>query len=129
MITTTKTADTASRVLDKAAQSADQAIRSTQDSANKALDSAVDAVEELRQDAAPFLNRAAEKASAIAHRGVDAVLESSQQIRDRARQAGDVTVGYIKDEPVKSVLIAVAAGAATALLLSWLSRSRGSRAV
>lgn len=125
MITTTKTAD---NLLDKAAksanQAADQAIRSTQESASKAIDGAADAVDELRQDAAPLLNRAAEKASALAHRGVDAVLESSQQMRDRARQAGDATVGYIKDEPVKSILIAAATGAALMALLTLLSRNR-----
>ncbi len=48
-------------------------------------------------------------------------------MREKIGRAGDVTVGYIKDEPVKAVLIAAATGAVAAMVLSWLSRSRSSR--
>ena len=48
-------------------------------------------------------------------------------MRDKAVQVSDQTVGYIKDEPVKAVLVAAAAGAVAALLIGWLSRSRSDR--
>lgn len=73
---------------------------------------------------APMLTRAAEQATAMAHRGIDAVREGSQQVRDKAQRASENTVQYIKDEPVKAVLIAAAAGAALMALVSLVSRSR-----
>ncbi len=109
---------------DQAAQSADSAIRSTQRVANDALDSLAVSVQDMRHQAAPLLNRANERAVALARRGVDAVRDSSQHLRDRAMRASDHTLGYIKDEPVKSMLIAAAAGAALMALVGLLTRSR-----
>jgi ElaB/YqjD/DUF883 family membrane-anchored ribosome-binding protein len=68
--------------------------------------------------------QSADQAIALARRGVDAVRGSSQQLRERARRASDSTVGYIKDEPVKSVLIAAVAGATLSALASLLMRPR-----
>lgn len=110
---------------DRAAQSADSAIKSTQSVANDAFDSLSGTVKDIRDQAAPMVNRAAEQASALAHRGADAVRESSRQLRERAAQASDTTVSYIKDEPVKSILIAAATGAALMGLVSLMGRSRG----
>ena len=111
---------------DQAAHSADNAIRSTQSAANNALDGLAVKVQDVRNQAAPLLNRASDQASALARRGVDAVRDTSQQLRDKALRASDTTVQYIKDEPVKSVLIAAATGAALMALVSLLARSRGS---
>ena len=111
---------------DQAAQSADHAIRSTQRVANEALDSLAGSVQDMRHQAAPLLNRATEQVSALAQRSVDAVRGGSQQLRDQARHASDSTVNYIKDEPVKAVLIAAATGAVLMALVSLVSRSRHS---
>jgi ElaB/YqjD/DUF883 family membrane-anchored ribosome-binding protein len=78
----------------------------------------------LAAQAGPMIDRAAGKASALAHRGLDAVLESSDQLRAKAHQASDSTVAYIRQEPVKAMLMAAAAGAALTALISLLSRSR-----
>jgi ElaB/YqjD/DUF883 family membrane-anchored ribosome-binding protein len=110
-------------VVDQAANAADQAIKSTQRATNEALDGLADGVQDLRHQATPLLNRATEQASAMAHRGMDAVRETSQQVRDKARQAQDSTVTYIRDEPVKSMLIAAATGAALMGLLGLMTRS------
>ena len=109
---------------DQAAQSADDVIKSTQRVANEALDSLAVRVQDMRHQAAPLLNRASEQASALAQRGVDAVRDTSQQLRDKALHASDSTVAYIKDEPVKAMLIAAATGAALMALISLISRSR-----
>ena len=109
---------------DQAAQTADHAIKSTQHLANGAFDSLSHSVKDLRDQAAPLVNRATEQASALAHRGADAVRESSRQLREQAAHASDVTVNYIKDEPVKSILIAAATGAALMGLISMMGRSR-----
>lgn len=124
MITNTLTGQS-NALTDRAAQSADSAIKSTQSVANDAFDSLSGTVKDIRDQAAPMVNRAAEQASALAHRGADAVRESSRQLRERAAQASDTTVSYIKDEPVKSILIAAATGAALMGLVSLMGRSRG----
>jgi ElaB/YqjD/DUF883 family membrane-anchored ribosome-binding protein len=125
MIATNKPlGSTSNNVADQAAQGADSAIKSTQRYANEALDTMSDKVQELRDQAAPVLNRVAEKAETLARRGMGAVKDSSQQLRERAAQVSDNTVGYIKDEPVKAILIAAATGAALMALIGMMTRSR-----
>ncbi|URI09184.1 hypothetical protein MW290_26835 [Aquincola tertiaricarbonis] len=125
MVSTTSAAPakTANDVADQAAKSADSAIRSTQRLANESLDQLSDKIHELRDTAVPAINRLASEAETLARRGLDTVRERSAQIRERAVRVSDNTVGYIKDEPVKSMLIAAATGAALMALVSLLSRS------
>ena len=61
---------------------------------------------------------------AAARRGMEAVRDSSQQLRERAMQAQDMTVAYVKDEPIKAMLIAAATGALLMGIISMLGRSR-----
>jgi ElaB/YqjD/DUF883 family membrane-anchored ribosome-binding protein len=72
----------------------------------------------------PLLSRAADQASALAHRGVESARDTSRQLRDKALRVSDSTVSYIKDEPVKALLIAAAAGAALVAMASLIGRSR-----
>ena len=120
-----KVSEQPNKLADQAAMSADQAIKSTQRVANEALDGLANGVQDLRNQAAPLLNRVGEQAGAMAQRGVDAVRDSSAQLRERALQASDTTVSYIKDEPVKAMLIAAAAGAALMAMLSLMTRPNG----
>ena len=115
--------DTASNLAGQAAQGAESAIRSTQRVANDALDSLSDSVEGARAKAMPALSRVAGDAEDLARRGINAVRDGSAQLRDQAVRASDKTVGYIKDEPVKAMLIAAAAGAALMALVALLGRS------
>ena len=124
MIATSKPFSQANNLADEASQSADGAIRTTQRMANEALTTLSDKVHEARDQAAPVINRVAAKAEELARRSADAVRDTSQQVKERAYRASDATVGYIKDEPVKSILIAVAAGAALMALFSLLGRDR-----
>ena len=109
-------AQEAPNIVDHAAESATAAIRSTQHVANTAFDRMSDSVDSAREHAAPLINRWSSQAESAARRSVDAV-------RERAMQASSVTTGYIKDEPLKAVFIAAAAGAALMALMS-LIRSR-----
>lgn len=120
-----KVSEESNGIADQAAKSADQAIKSTQRVANDALDGLAGSVQDLRNQAAPLLNRVGEQAGAMAQRGVDAVRDSSTQLREKALQASDTTVSYIKDEPVKAMLIAAAAGAALMAMMSLMTRSNG----
>lgn len=109
---------------DDVAKSTDQTKKLTSHVAGDALGSLSGTVQDIRQQAAPILNRATERAGALAQRGVDTVRETSQQLQEKALRASDNTVKYIKDEPVKSMLIATAIGAGLMALLSLMSRSR-----
>lgn len=119
-----KSMDQASSLADQAAHSAEQAIKSTQRVANEALNNLAGSVQDMRHQTAPMLNRATEQVSELAQLGVDSVREASQQLRDKALRASDNTVNYIKDEPVKALLIAAATGAALMAMVSLMSRSR-----
>ena len=120
----TPTIDKTSKLIDQASHSADEAIRATQQAANHAVDSAGNALQDLRHQTAPILERASEQVSAMAHRDLDSVRETSHQLRLKAEHASDSTVGYIRQEPVKAVLIAAATGAALMALVSLVARSR-----
>jgi len=109
----------AKTLADYAANTAGSAIKSTQRATNNALDGLVGGVQNLRQQAAPAINRV----GALAQQGVDSVRDTAQHMRERALHATDSTVSYVKDEPVKSMLIAAAAGAGLIALLSLLTRS------
>ncbi len=83
-----------------------------------------DAAQHLLDQAAPLYERAVDQVSALAHQGANTVREGSHLLRSKANQASDCTVSYIRDEPVKAVLIAAAAGAALMAALALLGRSR-----
>ena len=119
-----KSVEHPSNLADSAAEKADAAIRSTQRATNSALDGLSASVQDARSHVSPLLDRASEQAAALAQRGIDAVRASSQQVRDKAVQATDVTAGYIRNDPIKAVLIAAATGAALMALVGLLSRSR-----
>lgn len=79
--------------------------------------------------AAPqVLTRAASQVEDLARRGIERARETSAQVKDQVARVGDRSVGYVRDEPAKALLIAAAAGAAVAGLLAWLSRSGSDRA-
>jgi ElaB/YqjD/DUF883 family membrane-anchored ribosome-binding protein len=114
----------ASDTVNRLADSADSAVKSTRRVANTALDSAETAIGEARDTAEPTIARLAGQAEALARRGVDAVKDTASQVRERAVSVGDATVRYVKDEPVKSVLIAAATGAALMGLLALIQSAR-----
>ncbi len=111
-------------VADNAAAGAQNAIRSTQRAADSALDRMSEKVDEVRSQASPILNKVTSQAEAAARRGMEAVRDTSQQLREKATQASDMTVAYVKDEPIKAMLIAAATGALLMGIVSLMSRSR-----
>ncbi len=123
-MTTTQVEVQGNGLADQAAESADHAIKATQRVANDSLNRLAGTVQDLRHQAAPLLNRVSAQAGDLAQRGVDAVRDTSQQLRDRALRASDGTVNYVRDEPVKAMLIAAATGAALMALIGLMSRKR-----
>ncbi|MGK2897894.1 MAG: hypothetical protein ACSLE9_04310 [Burkholderiaceae bacterium] len=109
---------------DHAADGATSAIRSTQNVANAAFDRLSDQVDMAREHAVPLINRLSSQAESAARRSAEAVRETSVQLREKARHAQDATVGYIRNEPVKAMLMAAATGAALMALIRLMGRAR-----
>jgi len=122
--TTKQFGQQATNVSDQGANLADNAARGTQRAVDDAASSLSNTIEDLRSQAAPLINRVSSQAEAVAKRGMEAVRDSSQQLREKALRASDTTVAYVKDEPVKSMLIAAATGAALMGLITLMGRSR-----
>ena len=72
---------------------------------------AIMAVEEINAEAAELM-----------HRSSQALHEQTEHLRTQVREVREKTLGYIQHEPVKSVFIAAATGAALVLLSNWLSQ-------
>ena len=87
---------------------------------NKPTDIATALVDQATQAA----DQVAKSSQQLAHGVIDGVRETSHQLRVKATHASDNTVHYIQHEPVKSILIAAATGAALMALISLFSRSR-----
>ena len=113
-------ADSSPNLADRTANSADHAIKSTQYTVNHALDGLAGNVQTLREQASPMLDRASAHAGALAQRGMDGVRHTAQQLRESARHTSDNARGYVRDDPLKSVLMAAAAGAMLVALVNLL---------
>ena len=108
---------------DEAADAVKDGIRSAQKGLGQAADSVAGKVDQLRDQAAPALERASAKTQEVGEKGKDALTDSSRLIRDRALEASDAAVAYAKEEPMKALLIAAAAGALLMGLLAMMVRS------
>lgn len=120
-------ADKAEALVDSTAQTADQAITSTQRATNERLSRLASTVEEMRTQAGPAISRIANDADELRRRGVAVVRGASSQVREGALRATDKSVAFIRDEPVKAVLIAAGIGALTMALISVISRAGAAR--
>jgi ElaB/YqjD/DUF883 family membrane-anchored ribosome-binding protein len=108
----------------KATDKADEAIGNARKAADGALDSLQEKATHMAAMAPSTLSRVAAQIDELTRRGIDRAKTASDTAKDQAARAGDRTVGYIRDEPVKSVLIAAAAGAAIAALIGLVARSK-----
>lgn len=70
------------------------------------------------------LRQAAANIEAMTRRGVDRAREMGTDLRIQAGRGVDRGVGYVRDEPVKSVLVAAAAGALLTLVIGALATRR-----
>ena len=111
--------DTLRPAADQALQAAVQGIER---SAQGALDGLAGGVKQMQDLATPAIHRVSDQAQALAQRGLDAVHDGSQQLRDKARQWSGSASGYVQQDPLKAVLIAAATGAALMALLSLMHR-------
>lgn len=110
--------------MEKAAGATQDALRSTQQAVDRTANKMAGKVDDLRSQAAPAINKAADVASSVFDHAKETLFDTSQQLRDQAKKASDMAVSYTKDEPIKAMLIAAATGALLMGLITMMARSR-----
>ena len=100
---------------------AEHAMRSTQHLAQQGLNSLSGA----RAQADSAMHQLASDTADLGHRGMDALHHGSELMREKVAHVGKVTTHYIQNEPLKSVLMAAALGAALMGVIALLRRHGG----
>ncbi len=118
------TPKTASELAEEYRQVAQDTVDSTRAYAQNAVNAAGERVRDLRRDAEPTMEQIAARVQQAVQRGLESASKTSARAQRRFEEAADVTGRYIADQPVRSVLLAAAAGAAlTALIVLATRRS------
>ena len=115
---------TLSNLGETGAKVANDALGAAHQRADKALDSIAHTTEDLLADMGSGIDHSSNRAADLTRRGAEAVRRATQQLREGADHASARTVGYIKDEPIKALLIAAAAGVAIGAILSLVTQAR-----
>jgi ElaB/YqjD/DUF883 family membrane-anchored ribosome-binding protein len=113
-----------SQFVEGASEAVDNAIDQIDRRSQEVHDEFADKAHDVVNKSKPTMERWAKDAESAARRGIDAASDATHRLRDRAARTTDSTVDYIKDEPVKAMLIAAAAGAALVTLMGLIHRSR-----
>lgn len=118
------TAKSPSQLADDLRGTAQDAVETTRAYAQNAVDAAGQKVRNLRHDVEPSVEQIAARVQQAVHRGLEAASKSGVRAQERFSDAAQLTGRYIADQPVRSVLIAAAAGAAITALLVLATRRR-----
>jgi ElaB/YqjD/DUF883 family membrane-anchored ribosome-binding protein len=116
------TPKSASQLNEDARQTANDAIESTRAYAQNAVNAAGEKVRDLRGSVEPAVEQLASRVQQAVQRGLEAASRSSNKASRQIEQAAEVTGKYISDQPMRSVLVAAAAGAAITALIVLASR-------
>jgi ElaB/YqjD/DUF883 family membrane-anchored ribosome-binding protein len=90
--------------------------------ATQAIDQAADLAGALADGAAHNAEQMMASAKRMANDTAESVQSGLNSVRDSAKQMSERTADFIRDEPMKALMMAAAAGAVTALLVTWLNR-------
>lgn len=95
--------------------SAGKAVDATRDYANETFSQAENKV---RDKVDPMVNMLASRAQKLAQQSMDMASEAKERAQQSLNRAAGMTTQYVSEQPLRSVLIAAAVGAAVALLIS-----------
>ena len=109
----------AQALTDKAADKLQSGIRDAKQGATSAALSASNKLESLRVGAGQAIDKASDQAQGM----LDTVSDAARKARDFASDTQDSVVAYTREQPVKALLIAAAAGAALVTIIRALSPS------
>jgi len=115
---THETLSGAGHLSDQLLNGAEKAMGNTRAMANDTLDRAEDKVRNLRGNIDPLVDKLASQAQKLARQSLDMASEASERAQRSMHRYADATTRYVANEPVKSILIAAAVGAAVALLVA-----------
>ena len=101
-------------VLQAAAHASDRAHSYAHD----ALDQAEEKFRELRGSVDPVVDKLASTAQKLARQSLNMASEAQHKAQDALKHTAASTSRYIAEQPVRSILIAAAVGAAIALLVT-----------
>jgi ElaB/YqjD/DUF883 family membrane-anchored ribosome-binding protein len=101
-----------------AAQTAEGAVRLAQEGASLVADG----VNEVRAQSGTAFKHLAHDTELLAQHSKEALRESVEQLRQRSLRTRDSAATYVQHEPMKSILIAAAVGAAVMGLMTMFSR-------
>lgn len=107
-----------------APSAAEPALAVTRAPVHNTLDHANTHVRELQSSLKPALEHLVENVQHTLRHGLDSVTESRKQAQKSLARGADATARYVAEQPVKSVLLAAATGAAVTALLIALTRRR-----
>lgn len=79
---------------------------------------------DLAEQAGPLMGNVGNHASHLAEDAMDAVHNSSQEIQRQTTRASESTIKYIKNEPIKALLVSAATGATLMMLVNLMFHSR-----
>jgi len=122
--TVNKIADTARNVTDSALQGAQSAVKATREAAESTMHKAEESVKDWRDGVDPVISDLAAKAQALAEKSINYCAQTSTRLREQMEDCTDATTRYVRDQPGKSMLLAVATGAAIALFATAMTRRR-----
>ena len=90
---------------------------STLPTSGAALDRAADKISEVSE-------RAAERASEVARQGARKLSNGTEQAKVKFNEVSESAIAYVKDEPVRAMLIAAGVGATLMALAGLIGRTR-----
>jgi ElaB/YqjD/DUF883 family membrane-anchored ribosome-binding protein len=123
-MTTPNSATQAARhTRDEALQATVQATELTRSYAKEALDQAEEKIRELRGSVDPMVDKLADTAHKLARQSMDMATEARHKAEESMARYAGITTKYVSEQPVRSVLIAAAVGAAVALLAAAAARN------
>ena len=99
------------------ADKAERGVETARSLANDALDKADAKVRTLRDDIRPAIDAVSSRVQDMAARGKAAAAQTREQTREKVNEYADRTSAYVSEQPLKSMAMAAAAGAALALLM------------
>jgi ElaB/YqjD/DUF883 family membrane-anchored ribosome-binding protein len=109
------------------AEQVEKVVEGTREATDKALSEVQERMKDVQQDMPGLISRAVAQAEEFTRKAMEQARDVSGDVRERVGRASDTTVAYIRQEPVKSVLMAAAAGAAITALAMTISRARQNR--
>ena len=115
-------AEKANQMVSTAADKADHAIGATKDAAADAQKAIQGGLDQFRDTVPASLSKAAHQAEDLARAGIEKARVAGQTMVSQASQIRDQTTSYVREEPTKALLMAVAAGAFATLLIGWATR-------